>query len=228
MELWEQPLSRRRFLGAAAAAAVGARPLARAALGGSAKLPPPGRSGIDHVIVVMMENRSFDHLLGWLPGADGKQAGLSYTDAAGASHPTHRARARLPGLRLQRPRPLATTARASSGTTARATAGCAPVANDLYSIGYYRQQDLPSSARSRRRSRRATASSRRSSARRSRTASTRSRASPTARATSSRASTCRRSSTASPRRRCPLRTTTATSPSCSSTSATTRSRTRTR
>src|ERR1700719_1020923 len=89
MELWEQPLSRRRFLGAAAAASVGARPLARAALGASSKLPPPGRSGIDHVIVVMMENRSFDHLLGWLPGADGKQAGLSYTDAAGMSHPTY-------------------------------------------------------------------------------------------------------------------------------------------
>jgi len=24
-----------------------------------------------------MENRSFDHFLGWVPGADGKQAGLS-------------------------------------------------------------------------------------------------------------------------------------------------------
>ena len=35
MELWEQPLSRRRFLGTAAAAAVGARPLARAALAAS-------------------------------------------------------------------------------------------------------------------------------------------------------------------------------------------------
>src|SRR5712691_11672281 len=89
MELWEQPLSRRGFLGAAAAATAGARPLARAALGASAKLPPPGRSGIDHVIVVMMENRSFDHLLGWLPGADGKQAGLAYTDGNGVSHATH-------------------------------------------------------------------------------------------------------------------------------------------
>ena len=36
----------------------------------------------------MMENRSYDHLLGWLPGANGKQTGLSYADAAGASHPT--------------------------------------------------------------------------------------------------------------------------------------------
>src|SRR3979409_2080126 len=44
---------------------------------------------IRHVIVLMMENRSFDHFLGWLPGADGRQAGLAYLDAAGASHPTH-------------------------------------------------------------------------------------------------------------------------------------------
>ncbi len=36
----------------------------------------------------MMENRSFDHLLGWLPGADGKQAGLTYPDLDGKHHPT--------------------------------------------------------------------------------------------------------------------------------------------
>ncbi len=52
-------------------------------------LPDPAQSGIDHIVVVMMENRSFDHYLGWLPGADGKQAGLTYTDNAGAAHPTH-------------------------------------------------------------------------------------------------------------------------------------------
>jgi phospholipase C len=46
-------------------------------------------SQIKHIIVVMMENRSFDHFLGWLPNADGKQAGLSYEDVNGASHPTH-------------------------------------------------------------------------------------------------------------------------------------------
>ena len=30
-----------------------------------------GSSGIDHVVVVMMENRSFDHFLGWMPNANG-------------------------------------------------------------------------------------------------------------------------------------------------------------
>jgi len=52
-------------------------------------LPHPAKSGIEHVIVVMMENRSFDHFLGWLPHADGRQAGLSYPDPQGALHKTY-------------------------------------------------------------------------------------------------------------------------------------------
>ncbi len=51
-------------------------------------LPTPERSGIEHVIVVMMENRSFDHFLGWLPHADGRQAGFSYRDPKGAERMT--------------------------------------------------------------------------------------------------------------------------------------------
>src|SRR6476660_4453867 len=46
-------------------------------------------TGIYHVVVVMMENRSFDHYLGWLPGAHGKQAGLTYTDRYGVTRQTH-------------------------------------------------------------------------------------------------------------------------------------------
>jgi phospholipase C len=46
-------------------------------------------SQIKHIVVVMMENRSFDHFLGWLPNANGKQSGLSYQDVNGVSHPTH-------------------------------------------------------------------------------------------------------------------------------------------
>src|SRR5512139_2187483 len=53
------------------------------AFGARKKPPPPAISGVDHIVVVMMENRSFDHLLGWLPNADGQQAGLTYTDSAG-------------------------------------------------------------------------------------------------------------------------------------------------
>src|SRR5438094_7652745 len=52
-------------------------------------LPSPENSGIEHVVVVTMENRSFDHFLGWLPNADGRQAGLTFVDSAGVSHATH-------------------------------------------------------------------------------------------------------------------------------------------
>jgi phospholipase C len=54
-----------------------------------AHLPAPRNLPVDTFVVLMMENRSFDHYLGWLPGADGHQAGLAYADATGAAHATH-------------------------------------------------------------------------------------------------------------------------------------------
>jgi phospholipase C len=82
--------TRRRFLQGAAATAGGALLLGgkRSQAGLLDLLPHPDRSGIQHVVVVMMENRSFDHYLGWLPGANGRQAGLSYPDPSGVMHPT--------------------------------------------------------------------------------------------------------------------------------------------
>ncbi len=55
----------------------------------AAALPAPASSGIEHVVVVMMENRSFDHFLGWLPGASGRQSGMTFTDRYGVPHRTH-------------------------------------------------------------------------------------------------------------------------------------------
>ncbi|WP_197014380.1 alkaline phosphatase family protein [Actinomadura viridis] len=52
-------------------------------------LPPPNESGIDHIVLVMMENRSFDHYLGWLPNANGKQDGLTFVDRDGNAFCTH-------------------------------------------------------------------------------------------------------------------------------------------
>ena len=46
-------------------------------------LPDPTSSGIDHIVLVTMENRSFDHLLGWVPNAEGLPAGRQFTDAFG-------------------------------------------------------------------------------------------------------------------------------------------------
>ncbi len=92
-------LSRRQFL--ATSGAVGTTGLVAAAglsregwvaPAGAAprsSLPTPSASGIDHVVVVMMENRSYDHFLGWLPGSDGKQSGFTFTDRYGLRHTTH-------------------------------------------------------------------------------------------------------------------------------------------
>src|SRR5262245_37070726 len=86
-------ISRRHFLHMITATAgmltLGGLGRVRTTFATPAALPRPQASGIEHVIVVMMENRSFDHFLGWLPGADGQQAGLSYLDGSGASHPTY-------------------------------------------------------------------------------------------------------------------------------------------
>jgi phospholipase C len=91
-------LSRRQFLTTSAAAAGGLAVAGvatgwgtgpgRVAADAAATLPNPDSSGIDHIVVVMMENRSFDHFLGWLPGADGKQAGLTYSDRYAVKHNT--------------------------------------------------------------------------------------------------------------------------------------------
>ncbi len=52
-------------------------------------LPDPKTAPFDTVVVLMLENRSFDHLLGWVPGANGKQAGLTYPDLHGRPVPTY-------------------------------------------------------------------------------------------------------------------------------------------
>ena len=44
---------------------------------------------LDTVVVLMMENRSFDHYFGSFEGADGRNKGISYPGADGKMHPTH-------------------------------------------------------------------------------------------------------------------------------------------
>src|SRR5580704_5041606 len=65
-------VNRRKFIRSVAGVASTAA-LTGAIEGGVAEskaqsLPAPADSGIQHTVVVMMENRSFDHFLGWLPG----------------------------------------------------------------------------------------------------------------------------------------------------------------
>ena len=47
-------------------------------------LPNPNTSGLDHIVFMMMENRSYDHYLWWLPGGDGRND-LTYIDDDGST-----------------------------------------------------------------------------------------------------------------------------------------------
>jgi len=104
-------------------------------------LPNPGASGIEHVIVVMMENRSFDHFLGWLPGADGRQGGLFYRDPNGKRHRTFHQR-QLNGCGFNDPD------HSYEGGRIQYNGGkmdgfLTDTANDSYAISYYRHDDRP-------------------------------------------------------------------------------------
>ena len=76
------PVNRRDFLRTVAGGAASAATLSSCSSDVASSLPDPSASHIDHIVVVMMENRSFDHFLGWLPGANGQQAGLTYASTA--------------------------------------------------------------------------------------------------------------------------------------------------
>lgn len=140
-------MSRRDFLATASAAAAGlALGCTDPTLGtsmqaqfGTGVLPDPGASGIEHVVVVMMENRSFDHFLGWLPGADGRQAGLTYFDGAGVAHATYPLAPDFQGCGHQDPDHSYEGGRIEYG--GGACDGWLRT-SDIFSIGYYQQQDL--------------------------------------------------------------------------------------
>ncbi len=135
--------TRREFLVGAVGLAASTSPFARrvSLAQGSSSLPPPGRSGIDHVVVLMMENRSFDHLLGWLPGADGKQAGLTFPDAHGLSHATFPLAPDFEGCAYADPDHSYAGGRTQFDNGA--CDGFLRTSKDLFPIGYYRQLDLP-------------------------------------------------------------------------------------
>src|SRR3989440_9019618 len=105
-------------------------------------LPNPENSGIEHIVVVTMENRSFDHFLGWLPNADGQQAGLTYLDTAGVSHATHALSGDYTGC------PHAGPDHSYQGARVEYDQGLMDGflragSNDVYSIGYYGERDIP-------------------------------------------------------------------------------------
>src|SRR5689334_5388733 len=105
-------------------------------------LPSPRNLPIDTFVVLMMENRSFDHYLGWLPGADGRQAGLTYVDFGGKPHQTARLAPDFQGCAHPDPD------HSWDGGRQQVNGGkmdgfLRSGDNDEFSIGYYAEEDLP-------------------------------------------------------------------------------------
>lgn len=145
------PIDRRRFLKfSAGAAAVGLHGCGDSEggcvfnqSGLTCIVIDPNAVPFDTVVVLMMGNRSFDHLLGWLPGANGRQEGLSYADTDGGVHPTWPLAPDYQGCRYRDPGhtwPEVAAQYANvrcDGFLANAPLG------DRYPIGYYREGELP-------------------------------------------------------------------------------------
>jgi phospholipase C len=133
-------LSRRHLLvGAGALAAYasldGALPAAQAL-----PLPRPEESGLDHIVMVCMENRSFDHYFGWLPRADGANAGLRYRDSDGNVHLTHHMADRT-GCGYTDPNHSYEGGRIQFNKGK--CDGFRKDPNDDFALGYYLEEDLP-------------------------------------------------------------------------------------
>jgi phospholipase C len=135
--------TRRDFLTLAAGATALDLRLSPGAHATAPTLPPPHEAPFDTVVVLMMENRSFDHVLGWLPGADGRQQGLRFADIHGVIHETRHLAPDWQGCTLSDP-----DHSWQGAATQYADGRCdgflktAP-AGDHFPIGYYGPNDLP-------------------------------------------------------------------------------------
>ena len=105
------------------------------------ELPSPQDSGIEHIVVVMMENRSFDHFMGWLPGARGRQAGLKYLDNNGVLQSTYHLTS-FTGCGHPDPDHSFAGGR-DEYDNGKMDGWLRTTTNDLYCIGYYEEADLP-------------------------------------------------------------------------------------
>jgi phospholipase C len=99
-----------------------------------------GELNFDHIVVVMQENRSFDHFLGWVPRADGRQGGLTYFDNAGIPHETYPLAPDYQGCGHNGPDHSYDGGRVQYDDGR--CDGFLKGSNDIYAIGYYRRNDL--------------------------------------------------------------------------------------
>ena len=118
------------------------RPRPRAALTGC---PAPRNVPIDHFVILMMENRSFDHYFGWLAGDGGRDAEPAL--------PRPGRRSRCPRGTPRRSAPAACSTRAAATRTpatagSRAARSCTAAScaqgsgNDEFALSYYNRGEL--------------------------------------------------------------------------------------
>ena len=108
--------------------------------------PPPNASAIDHIIVVTMENRSFDHFFGWLPNADGwltKDPNLTFTDNSGHTYPPQNLGTDYTGCGHPVPNNSYGTPNLTAYDNGKMDGFLRVPGNDIYSIGYYTAPDMP-------------------------------------------------------------------------------------
>jgi phospholipase C len=103
-------------------------------------LPSPGASGIQHIVVVTMENRSFDHLLGWLPNANAQQ-NFTYPTANNGTFTTEH----WPDYQgCGHPEPdHSYTGGRIQYDNGKMDGWLLDSNNDAFAIGYYNESDLP-------------------------------------------------------------------------------------
>jgi phospholipase C len=78
-----------QLMAASGAALTAPELLAQTAANAAPALTPAGSGGISHVVILMMENRSFDHFLSWLPGADGRNDLVFQSSTDGNFYPNY-------------------------------------------------------------------------------------------------------------------------------------------
>ena len=108
-------------------------------------LPSPRNLPIDTFVVLMMENRSFDHYFGWHPKADGRNSGLSFPDANGSPVATHRLTPDFQGCAFRDPDHSWEGGRHQwdSGKMDGFVQGnAAGTGSDAFAAGFYLKQDL--------------------------------------------------------------------------------------
>ncbi len=106
----------------------------------AASFPSPRNMPVNTFVVLMMENRSFDHYFGWHPDADGRNAGLSYPDDQGQPHATHPLAPDFQGCAFEDPDHSWEGGRVQYD--GGKLDGFRKSPNDDFAIGYYERQDL--------------------------------------------------------------------------------------